>query len=123
MSGVSQEGAVVLTFDGAVAAADQMQFVAPVAGQFGWLYATAGTAPVGADMLIDVHVAGTTIFTTQADRMTIADGGTQSAAATPDAGADFAAGDLIEVIVDQVGSTTAGSDVTVSIGYEGDPTP
>ena len=74
-----------------------------------------GTAPTGANIIIDVKKNGTTIYTTQANRPTIVAG--QNAGgpgATPDVTA-LAAGDYLTVDIIQVGSTTAGSDLTVSV--------
>jgi hypothetical protein len=74
--------------------------------------AACGTAPTGASLKFDVNKNGTTMFTTQANRPEIAISGTSSSAATPDVTA-IAAGDLITVDVDQVGSTIAGSNAVV----------
>lgn len=74
-----------------------------------------GTAPVGADIIIDVNKNGSTIYTTQANRPTITAG--QNAGGpgnTPDVTA-LSAGDYISIDVDQVGSSTAGSDLTVAV--------
>lgn len=74
-----------------------------------------GTAPVGANLIIDVKKNGTTIYTTQANRPTIVAG--QNAGgpgATPDV-STLAAGDYLTVDIAQVGSTTAGSDLTVAV--------
>lgn len=74
-----------------------------------------GTAPVGASLIIDVKKNGTTIYTTQANRPTIASG--QNAGgpgATPDVTA-LAAGDYLTVDIAQIGSTTAGADLTVAV--------
>jgi len=78
-------------------------------------YATCSTAPTGAAIIVDVHKDGTTIFTTQANRPTIAvsafDSGT---AKTPDV-TTFAAGSYLTVNVDQIGSTIAGAGLTVCV--------
>lgn len=75
----------------------------------------AGTAPSGASILIDVNKNGTTIFTTQSNRPTIASGANAGGpGATPNVTA-LVAGDYLTVDIDQVGSTTAGSDLVVSI--------
>ncbi|HEX6257920.1 MAG TPA: hypothetical protein VFZ48_00405 [Candidatus Saccharimonadales bacterium] len=75
----------------------------------------AGTAPTGADIIVDINKNGTTIFTTQANRPTIAAGANSGGpGATPNVTA-LAAGDYITVDIDQVGSTVAGSDLVVSI--------
>lgn len=74
-----------------------------------------GTAPTGASIIIDVNKNGTTIYSTQANRPTIAAsanaGGPGSA---PDV-TSLAAGDYLTVDIDQVGSTVAGSDLTVVV--------
>lgn len=78
--------------------------------------AAVATAPTGAAVIVDVNKNGTTIFTTQGNRPTIAAASTMSAAATPDAAAStFAAGDYITVDVDQVGSTVAGANLVVAL--------
>lgn len=78
-----------------------------------------GTAPAGAAMIVDVHKNGTTIFTTQANRLTIAAGATEGVSGTPEV-TTVEAGDELLVLVDQVGSGTAGSNLGVVIyGYQG----
>lgn len=77
-----------------------------------------GTAPTGSTILVDVNKNGTTIFTTQGNRPSIAISGFLSAAAVPDAAAAaYVAGDYVTVEIDQKGSTIAGSDLTVAIEY------
>jgi hypothetical protein len=78
--------------------------------------ASVGTAPTGAAVIVDVNKNGTTIFTTQANRPTIAAAGNASSDAVPDITA-VAAGDYITVDVDQIGSTVAGSDLCVILRY------
>lgn len=74
-----------------------------------------GTAPTGAALLIDVNKNGTTIYSTQGNRPTIAIGAnTGGPGATPDV-TTLAAGDYLTVDIDQVGSSAAGSDLTVSV--------
>jgi hypothetical protein len=79
------------------------------------VFAHVGTAPTGDTILIDVNDDGTTIFTTQGNRPTIAISGTDDASGAPDGGTAVAAGSIITVDVDQIGSTIAGSDLTVFI--------
>lgn len=74
------------------------------------------TAPTGDTLIVDVHLNGTTIFTTPANRPTIAAAAFDSGLATPDVRL-AAAGQYFTVDVDQVGSTIAGSDLTVFIRY------
>jgi len=72
------------------------------------------TAPTGAAIIVDVNKAGTTIFTTQANRPTIAIGATSGDSGTPDVTA-LAEGDKLTIDIDQVGSTIAGADLTVEV--------
>lgn len=74
-----------------------------------------GTAPTGSSLIVDVNKNGTTIYTTQGNRPTIADGANAGGPGTaPDVSA-LAAGDYLTVDIDQVGSSVAGSDLTVSV--------
>jgi hypothetical protein len=79
--------------------------------------AAVGTAPTGADLIVDVNLNGTTVYTTQGNRPTISDGSTSSTETVPDVTA-VAAGDLLSVDIDQVGSSTAGSDLVVAIEFQ-----
>lgn len=80
--------------------------------------AAVGTAPTGAAILVDVNKNGTTIFTTQANRPSIAAAGFTALAAAVNVPA-LAPGDYLTVDVDQVGSTVAGSDLTVTVEVAG----
>lgn len=80
--------------------------------------AYAKTAPVGADLIFDINLNGTSIWdTTQANRVTIAAGaneGTQTSFDYP----KFVSGDVFTFDVDQVGSGTAGANITVEMEVE-----
>jgi hypothetical protein len=76
--------------------------------------ASVGTAPTGASVIVDVHLNGTTIFTTQGNRPTISPGAFTSGSATPDV-TSVAAGDYLTIDIDQVGSTVAGAYLTVQV--------
>ena len=74
-----------------------------------------GTAPTGANLIIDVNKNGTTIYTTQANRPSITAGSNSGGpGSTPDV-TSLAAGDYLTIDIDQVGSTVAGADLTVTI--------
>lgn len=76
-----------------------------------------GTAPTGADLIVDVNLDGTTIFSAQTQRPKVV-AGSKSGVATPaQAGKPVkaAAGATITVDVDQIGSTVAGSDLVVTV--------
>lgn len=76
--------------------------------------ATVGTAPAGADLIVDVNKNGTTIFTTQANRPTIAAGTQDDLSSTPDV-VSIAEGNVLTIDIDQVGSSTAGADLIVQV--------
>lgn len=78
-------------------------------------WVSAGVAPTGADIIVDVNINGTTIYSTQANRPTVpatTNGGGLSP--TPDV-TSFAVGDYLTVDIDQIGSTIAGGRMTVGI--------
>lgn len=75
-----------------------------------------GTQPTGASAIFDVNKNGTTIFTTQGNRPTIAVSTNTDLASTPDV-TTYAAGDYMTVDVDQIGSTVAGANATITIWY------
>lgn len=72
------------------------------------------TAPTGAALIVDVHKNGTTIFTDQGKRPSIAASGLYDESDTPDVTA-LAKNDILTVDVDQIGSTIAGADLVVQI--------
>jgi hypothetical protein len=78
------------------------------------IFICVGTAPVGDDIIIDIHKNGTTIFTNQAHRPVIIDGSNTGYTTTIDIGA-WADGDYLTAHVDNIGSGTPGSDLVVHI--------
>lgn len=80
--------------------------------------ASVGTAPAGADILVDVNVNGTTVFSTQTNRPTIS-AGTNTGETTTFNTTTIADGSYLTVDIDQVGSTTEGADLTVQIWMRG----
>lgn len=79
--------------------------------------ATVGTAPTGADLIVDLNLDGSTIFTTQSNRPTIAAGTSTDLANAINVTA-WPSGSYLSVDIDQVGSTVAGSDLTVTVVAE-----
>jgi hypothetical protein len=77
--------------------------------------ASAGTAPTGAAILVDVNINGTTIFTTQGNRPTIAISGNTSGKVTNMNVTSVAVGEYLTVDIDQIGSTIAGSDLVIQL--------
>ena len=97
-----------------VAGANQDRVVMGQAGVIVDARAVVGTAPTGASAIFDVNKNGTTIFTTQSARPTIAAAATASGSSAP-AVTSFAAGDVITLDCDQIGSGTAGADGVVAL--------
>src|SRR6266508_1735517 len=99
---------------------------APIVGALRWyanraitlvsVRASVGSAPVGAAVLVDVNKNGVTIFTTQANRPTIAAGTTTDLADAINI-TSLIAGDFLTVDIDQAGSSTPGADLTVQFEY------
>lgn len=92
------------------------QIPIPASATIGDVTIRAATAPTGASIKVDVNKNGTTVFTTQANRPTIAVSTNASSAAVPDVAA-LAAGDYLTVDIDQVGSTIAGADLVVVLRF------
>lgn len=77
--------------------------------------ATVGTAPTGAAIIVDVNMNGSTIFTNQANRPTIAAGSTATSKIVNMNVAEIPPNGYLTVDIDQVGSTVAGADLTVQV--------
>ena len=71
------------------------------------------SAPTGTDLIVDVNKNGSTLFTTQGDRPTIAAGGFTDVAVP--AVTALETGDYLTVDIDQVGSGAAGENLVVKI--------
>ena len=90
------------------------EFICPFNGHIVDVLVDAETGPVTSDSIVDVHVNGTTIFTTQANRPTLPDGDTgfYTKAGEPEVTA-LREGDKILFEVDQIGSGTAATRQTI----------
>lgn len=73
------------------------------------------TAPTGAAILVDINVNGTTIFTTQANRPSIAASAFASSKVVTMNTTTMNDGDYLTADIDQIGSTVAGSNLTVQV--------
>lgn len=76
--------------------------------------ASVGTAPAGLTVIVDVNKNGTTIYTSQGNRPTIAIAANTATANSPNV-TSVAAGDYLTVDIDQIGSTTPGADLAVTV--------
>lgn len=77
----------------------------------------AGTGPAGAAMIVQLTLDGSNAYQSSGTdlRPTIADGATSGSAVAPTLKNTLAAGKHLAVVVAQVGSGTAGSNLTVNI--------
>ena len=81
--------------------------------------ASIGVVPTGAAVIVDVHHSGTTIFTTQGNRPTIAISGNFDVSGAADGDVTVVADTgYLTVNVDQIGSTIAGQNLVVQIRYK-----
>ena len=78
--------------------------------------ANVSTAPTGASVIFDVNKNGSTIFSTQANRPTIASSGFSDLSSVPNT-TSLTSGDYLTIDVDQVGSTIPGSDAVIRIVF------
>jgi hypothetical protein len=93
---------------------NKARVIIPYAATIIKAYATSVIAPVGSDAIFDITKNGVTIWTTQANRLKIIDGNTYGQQSSFDT-TSLVEGDVLSIDVDQVGSTTPGSNVTVQL--------
>ena len=79
--------------------------------------ASVKTAPTGASIIVDLNLNGTTIWTTQGNRVTIVAGAYTGVQTTPDV-ITLAVGDYFTIDLDQVGSTIPGAKLVVRLKIE-----
>lgn len=89
----------------------------PFAGTITEVYASVSTAPTGSDLICDINLNGSTIWSTQANRVTISASSETGSQTTFDTTA-VSANDYLTLDVDQVGSTIAGSKLAVRVRME-----
>lgn len=93
----------------------QAQVLIPASYTISLVKIYADTAPTGATLIVDVNINGTTIFTAQGNRPTIAIAAHADDSGVPDVTA-LVEGNRLSVDVDQVGSTIAGgNDLLVTV--------
>jgi hypothetical protein len=89
----------------------------PYAGTITDVRAYLDTAPTGSTFIVDIHKSGTTIFTTQGSRPTVAISGNASTTTAPDV-TSVAVGDRLTLDIDQIGSSVAGSGLYVAVSIK-----
>lgn len=72
----------------------------------------AKTAPTGADLIVDININGSTIFS---NRPEIADGSNTGGGSAVFSNNTLSNGDVVTFDIDQVGSTESGQDLTASV--------
>ena len=77
--------------------------------------ASVGTAPTGSNLIVDVNIDGTTIFPTQSERPTVIT--YQVTSGIVSRSTTWANGSYVTIDIDQIGSTAAGADLTVTVTY------
>lgn len=75
-------------------------------------FAVVKVAPVGDDIIIDLNKNGSTIWTTQANRLTIPAGSTTASQSSFNV-STLADEDILTADIDQIGSSTPGADLTI----------
>lgn len=108
-----------ISSDEVLATGTKGRWIAPMDGKIVTVKAGSISAPTGSSIILDINKNGTTIFTTQANRPTIAAAATTATLAGAPEVLTFVAGDVFTVDVDQIGSGTAGTGFTVSVAYTG----
>lgn len=109
------EKSISFYIDGVLAVeTNAMSIIAPCALTITEIGLAVDVAPTGAGLIIDVNKNGTTMYTTQANRPTVAADGTSATATDPDV-TSIAKGDKISIDIDQVGSTVAGENLSAII--------
>ena len=82
----------------------------PYTGTITNVYATLGTAPTGASIIVDVNLNGSTIMTTNKIEIEATETSSRTAATQPGLTTTaIAAGDILAYDIDQIGATVAGS--------------
>jgi NO-binding membrane sensor protein with MHYT domain len=105
------------TIPGALAVAvGSVRWYAPKSITITSVVVSVGTASLGASVIFDVNKNGTTIFTTQANRPTVA-ASAFTASTTGMSVTTLTTSDYITVDIDQIGTTYSGADAVVQIIY------
>jgi hypothetical protein len=90
-------------------------YVVPRAMTIEKAFAYVKTAPTGAAIICDININGTSIWNSnQANRVQVADAANSGTSSIIDT-TSLSEGDILTMDVDQVGSTTPGSDLTVEL--------
>jgi hypothetical protein len=100
-----------------VAETNALSIISPQALNIIAVVVKVDAAPTDADVIVDINKNGTSVYTTQANRPTIAAGTTSVTAALPDV-VSIAQYDKVTLDIDQVGSTIAGENLSMIVVCE-----
>jgi hypothetical protein len=78
------------------------------------VFIAVSTAPTGANLIVDIHKDGVTIFTNQAHRPEIVAAGFTDGTTDIDV-PNWADGEYLTAIVDQIGSAITGANLTIHV--------
>lgn len=78
------------------------------------VFIAVSTAPTGANLIVDIHKDGVTIFTNQAHRPEIVAAGFTDGTTDIDV-PNWADGSYLTAIIDQIGSTITGANLTIHV--------
>jgi len=92
----------------------QSRFYIPQSLTITNIRASVGMSPSGSSIIVDVYKNGSTIFTTVGNRPTISVGSFLDNSSIPNS-TSLVSGDYLTIGIVQVGSSVAGSDLTVQI--------
>jgi hypothetical protein len=97
-----------------IVAAEEIMVIAPCELDIVKIRLAVGSAPTGSDLIIDVNINGTSIFTDPLDRPKIIAGNT-SGAVLDIIDVSVVEGDVVSIDVDQVGSILPGTNLSIAV--------
>jgi len=105
---------IVFGVAGTLTAENNASFEIPIPENLTCLkvYINVKTAPTGCQLIVDVNLDGTTIFSTQANRPMITAGQKNAESGTPNV-QSYNKNQILSIDIDQIGSTVAGADLIV----------
>lgn len=109
----------IINGDAEVATSKGKRVYVPFGGSITKSIAYAETAPTSADLIFDINKNGSTIWSTQANRIEIAASANEGTQTTFDT-TSCAIGDYFTLDIDQIGSGNPGADITVQLYIEVD---
>lgn len=107
-----------MSIAGTLATSSRSRRVMAIPGQIVSVTMDTSAAPTGATLIVDIQKNGVSMYTGTVKPTLAISSSKSGVLAAPDL-PSFAAGDEIVLVPTQVGSTVAGADLTMGIGYVG----